>query len=616
MRRGTFACVASLAAPPPVDDVTPILINSLKRLEYRGYDSAGIALIEGSGISTVREVGKLSRLETLLDEVTVSGRTGLGHTRWATHGRPTEVNAHPHRDSSGRIVVVHNGIIENYRALRKELGGLGHEFASETDSEVIAHLVEHYYEGDLLESVRRCVARLEGAYAIGVMHADQPDMIVAARKDSPLILGLGDGENLIASDVPAVLERTKNVVFLNDGEIAELRRDSVRVVDLDGTNVAWEPTEITWSLDQAERGGYPHFMLKEIHEQPVVVADTLLGRLTDEDGVNLGDLGLDDDLLRGIERVHLIACGTSWHSAHVGKFYLEQFARVPVDVDYASEFRYRDPVLDSKCLVIAISQSGETADTLAAMRAAAAAGCKVVGVCNVIGSAISREADGTVMTHAGPEIGVASTKAFVSQLVGLLAFSLHFGRILGRVSREDLSRVAGGLRQLPQAIETVLRQESLVEQIAKRYSRAQDFLFIGRGLNYPIALEGALKLKEISYIHAEGYPAGEMKHGPIALIDERMPLVAICTEDNVYEKVLTNVEEARVRDAKVIAIANEGDERIDEVADDIIRVPRLEPELAPIVNVVPLQLLAYFVARERGCDVDQPRNLAKSVTVE
>lgn len=608
---GIVGCITAEGAAPSV------LVRGLKRLEYRGYDSAGIAVIKRGEIVTVREVGKLVNLEQTVKGSDLSSTTGLGHTRWATHGRPTQINAHPHRDSSGRIVVVHNGIIENFRELRHQLESEGHKFASDTDSEVVAHLVAKYYKGQLAEAVRRAVRDLDGTYALGVMHVEHPETLVGARKDSPLIVGLGKNEAFLASDATAIIEHTQEVVFLEDGEIAEIGRNTLKVIDLDGRVVDRPATHVAWSLAQAERGGYQHFMLKEIHEQPIVVSDALLGRLNEAEGtVDLEDLGMDDAALKAVERVHIIACGTSWHSGHVAKFYIEKLARLPVNVDYASEFRYRDPVLTKDCLVIAISQSGETADTIAALRMGKKAGCRIVGVCNVVGSTIHRECDGVIMTHAGPEIGVASTKAFVSQLTALLLFSMKIGRVRGTLSADAVREMSHELRQLPKLVEKVIGTEGDIKKIAAKYARAADFLFIGRGINYPIALEGALKLKEISYIHAEGYPAGEMKHGPIALVDARMPIVAICTRSPVYEKVISNVEEARVRDAKIIAIANPGDKKILEVAEDVVFVPESSEILSPIVNVVPLQLLAYYIARERGCDVDQPRNLAKSVTVE
>ena len=598
-------------------DVSSFLLNSLQRLEYRGYDSAGVALLQPDSIHTVREVGKLENLKRSLEANPIRGRMGLGHTRWATHGRPTKANAHPHRDETGAIVVVHNGIIENYCTLRDELKASGCEFTSDTDSEVVAHLIGRCFDGDLAEAARRAVQRLEGAYALGIMHADCPDVLVAVKKDSPLIIGVADGSNILASDIPAVIDRTNQVIYLQDGEIAELKCDTLRITDEHGTLLQRDPVTITWTLAQAERGGFPHFMLKEIHEQPTVISDTLLGRLDEAAGdVSFGEVDLDKEALAGIERIHIIACGTSWHAGHVGKFYIEKASRLPVDVDYASEFRYRDPILARNCLVIAISQSGETADTLAAMRMAADAGARVIGICNVVGSTLEREASGTILTHAGPEIGVASTKAFTSQLVALFLLGVRLGRSTGQLSQNEARQHLSAARRLPQAVEETLGQEENIRRIAKTYLFARDFLFIGRGVNYPIALEGALKLKEISYIHAEGYPAGEMKHGPIALVDDKMPLVAICTKSSTYEKVVSNVEEARVRDAKIIAVANVGDERVKRFADEIIEVPDLGEELSPIINVIPLQLLAYYIARERGCDVDQPRNLAKSVTVE
>jgi glutamine---fructose-6-phosphate transaminase (isomerizing) len=609
---GIVGCITQSGEAPA------LLVKGLKRLEYRGYDSAGIAVLTGGEITTMREVGKLKNLENSLNGSHLRGTTGLGHTRWATHGRPTQLNAHPHRDGSGKIVVVHNGIIENFRALRADLEKLGHAFASDTDSEVIAHLIQKHYAGDLTEAVRLAVRELDGTYGIGVMHADHPETLVGARKDSPLIAGVGQGgDRFLASDATAIVEHTNQIVFLEDGEIAELKRGSLRLVDLEGKVLDRKPQQITWSLAQAERGGYPHFMLKEIHEQPIVVSDALLGRLNEAAGdVDLDGLAMDDDALRAIDRIHIIACGTSWHAGHVAKFYIERIARLSVNVDYASEFRYRDPVLTDSSLVLAISQSGETADTIAALRMGKKAGCRVLGVCNVLGSTIQRECDGTIMTHAGPEIGVASTKAFVSQLVALLLFSMRLGRAREVLSKDGVRALSSELRQLPKLIEKVLATEESVRRIAMKYRNAADFLFIGRGLNYPIALEGALKLKEISYIHAEGYPAGELKHGPIALLDERMPVVALCTKSPVYEKVVSNVEEARVRDAKIIAVANDGDEHVRAVADDVIWVPETSEVTSPIINVVPLQMLAYYIARERGCDVDQPRNLAKSVTVE
>ena len=599
-----------------------MLVEALKRLEYRGYDSAGIAVMgsaAGDAIRTVRQVGKIKNLESALEGVELRGQTGIGHTRWATHGRPTKENAHPHRDVSGQVVVVHNGIIENYLELRQRLtdeGGAA--FASETDSEVIAHLVAHHFDGDLVAAVRATVRELEGAYAIAVVHGEAPGLLVAARQDSPLVVGLGKGANYIASDVPALLPWTRDVIYLEDGEIVAVRSASVDVYDVEGNPQQRPPVEINWSPAQAEKGGYPHYMLKEIHEQPVTVSDALLGRLMGDDSrVVLEGLGLSDDVLKGISKVQVVACGTSWHAAHVAKFYLEEFAHIAVSVDYASEFVYREPVIDAETLCIAISQSGETADTRAAMRRAKDAfGAHTLAICNVAGSSMARDADGVILTHAGPEIGVASTKAFTGQLVSLLLLAVRIGQVRGTVEADEVQALCAGLRRLPHTMEQVLRTSDAVKRVAELYYEAQDFLYIGRGVNYPIALEGALKLKEISYIHAEGYPAGEMKHGPIALIDDGMPILAIATEGRTYATIAGNVEEARARGGRIIALVTPGDNRVAAAADHVIVVPRVHEALTPIVNIVPLQLLAYFTAVLRGADVDQPRNLAKTVTVQ
>ena len=524
---GIIGCVSK---GEPVADT---LVSSLKRLEYRGYDSAGIAVLEADGFHTVREVGKISNLEKALREVSLSGTSGIGHTRWATHGRPTTENAHPHRDPEGQLTVVHNGIIENYLEIRRGLQAKGAHFSSETDSEVIAHLVAHHYRGDLSEAVRRALGELEGSYAVVVVHRDHPGLLVGARRDSPLVMGLDDDANYLASDVPAILPMTRRVVYLEDGEVAEVRHDGWRVVGLDGVEHPREETTISWSPQQAEKGGYPHYMLKEINEQPNTVSDCLLGRLVEDDSaVVFEGPGLELEPLRAIERVTILACGTSLHAGYVARFYLEHFAKIPVDVDYASEFAYRDPILDPAALVVGISQSGETADTRAALRKAAHSfGARTLVICNVAGSSMAREADALILTHAGPEIGVASTKAFTGQLTALLLFSLRLGQARGVLSSDQVREVCVELRRLPTHLEEVLRNSSKVREIAEIYHGARDFLYIGRGLNYPIALEGALKLKEISYIHAEGYPAGEMKHGPIALIDEDMPILALATHD-------------------------------------------------------------------------------------
>ena len=598
-----------------------MLVEALKRLEYRGYDSAGIAVLDpavGSPVRTVRQVGKIKNLESALEGVEMRGQTGIGHTRWATHGRPSEENAHPHRDGDGAVVVVHNGIIENYLDIRKRMIDGGVSFSSETDSEVIAHLVASHFEGDLVEAVRAAVGELEGAYAVAVMHRDVPELIVGARQDSPLVVGVGDESHYLASDVPALLPWTRRVLYLEDGEIAAIRPGSVELSGSDGAAIERAAVEITWSAEQAEMGGYPHFMLKEIHEQPTTVSDALLGRLAEDDSkVVLEGLGLADEALKSISRISLLACGTSWHAAHVAKFYIEQFARIPVSVDYASEFIYRDPVLDGSAVGIAISQSGETADTRAAMRRAKNSfGAHTIAICNVAGSSMAREADGVILTHAGPEIGVASTKAFTGQLVSLLLLAVRIGQARGTIDPETTRTLCSELRRLPQEMEKVLRTSDAVKAVAERYSEARDFLYIGRGVNYPIALEGALKLKEISYIHAEGYPAGEMKHGPIALIDDGMPILAVATQGRTYATIAGNVEEARARGGRIIALVTPGDDRVAEAADHVIVVPRVHEALTPIVNIVPLQLLAYFIAVARGTDVDQPRNLAKTVTVQ
>jgi glutamine---fructose-6-phosphate transaminase (isomerizing) len=609
---GIVGCVARQAP------VVGVLVGGLKRLEYRGYDSAGVALIDGGEVKVVREVGKLKRLEDVLSGAPLAGRTGVGHTRWATHGKPSESNAHPHKGGRGDVVAVHNGIIENYREIRDRLLARGHVFSSETDSEVIPHLIEEYDRGDFFEAVRKALLEFEGSFAVAVIHRRHPDVVIGARKDSPLVVGLGKDRNFLASDVAALIESTRQVVHMDDGDIAVLTPDKVEIRRLDGVRVERPTTTVTWDVAQAEKAGYEHFMLKEIHEQPTVVSDALLGRIDGDQGVvELDGLNLTDEQLRQFDRLVLLACGTSWHAAQVGKFFLERLARLPVEVDYASEFRYRDPVMDARSLVVAISQSGETADTLAAVRRAKVDfNAKTIGVCNVQGSSIARECSGLVMTHAGPEIGVASTKAFMGQLVALLLLALKIGRARGAAPDVEVRRVVDQLRRLPQFLVRTLECSDRVQELAERYHRAKDFLFLGRGLCYPIALEGALKLKEISYIHAEGYPAGEMKHGPIALIDEEMPVLVLAPRGPVYDKTASNLEEAKARGARIIAVVNEGDERVARLAESTVVVPEVDALLTPMVAVVPLQLLAYWMARRLGCDVDQPRNLAKSVTVE
>ncbi len=597
----------------------PVLMDGLKRLEYRGYDSAGIATLEDGQIRVHRRAGKLRELEDSLRGQEFGGTIGLGHTRWATHGRPNEINAHPQRDSSGQVVVVHNGIVENYREIRDRLLGLGFEFRSETDTEVISQLIAlHLREADdLHEAVRRSLRELSGAYAIAVMWAGDPDAIVAARVASPLVLGIGDDEFFAASDVPALLPYTRRVIVIEDGEIARLARTGILVTDTDGNELAKAFDEIPWSPALAEKGGYNHFMQKEIFEQPRALADTISGRYSEKSGLlyldNLVDL---EPRLGGIQRVLLLACGTSWHAALIGKYYFEELVGIPTEVDYGSEFHYRKPVLDQSCLVVALSQSGETFDTLAAMRAARELGTPVVAICNVSGSTLSREADGVLFTHAGPEIGVASTKTFTAIIAALYMVVIQLGRIRDRLDTDRATGLMQQLARLPERIELALRLDDQIRDLAHHYADVSDFLFLGRGLNYPVALEGALKLKEISYIHAEGYPAGEMKHGPIALITAAMPVVALAPAGPVYNKMIGNIEEARAREGQLIAFGYAGDKLLPELADHFIGLPPTTDLLSPILMSVPMQLFAYHIAVRRGCDVDQPRNLAKSVTVE
>ncbi len=600
--------------------VVPVLLDGLKRLEYRGYDSAGIAALESGEIRVHRRAGKLRELEESLRTETFEGTIGLGHTRWATHGRPNEVNAHPQRDSSGEVVVVHNGIVENYRELRQRLTGLGFEFVSETDTEVISQLIAWHLRDtqDLHEAVRSSLKELQGAYAIAVMWAGDADTLVAARVASPLVVGVGDDEVFVASDVPALLPYTRRIIVIEDGEIVRLTRGGVVVVT-DGESQLLEKTveKISWSPVLAEKGGYSHFMQKEIFEQPRALADTIRGRYSEESGkLYLDNLGTVEPNLKDIERVLLLACGTSWHAALVGKYYVEELVGIPAEVDYGSEFHYRQPVLDEKCLVIALSQSGETFDTLAAMRVAQNQGTPVVAICNVPGSTLSREAEGILFTHAGPEIGVASTKTFTAIIAALYMLAIQIGRVRGTIQAQRATELMQDLIRIPQRIEQVLKLDGRIQDLAREYARVSDFLFLGRGINYPIALEGALKMKEVSYIHAEGYPAGEMKHGPIALITDEMPVVALAPAGRVYEKMSSNIEEAKAREGRVIAFGHEGDAVLEELADRFVGLPATTELLTPILMAVPMQLFAYYIAVRRGCDVDQPRNLAKSVTVE
>ena len=602
--------------------VVPVLIEGLRRMEYRGYDSAGVALVGEQGIELRRSAGKLANLERTIENEPVDGLYGVGHTRWATHGRPTEENAHPHRDCTGRIVVVHNGIIENYLQLKHELQRQGHDFKTETDTEIVAHLVEREMKNDGLENaVRRALKLMRGMFALVLVSAEDPEKIVAVRNGPPIVVGLGKDEFFVASDIPAILSHTRDVVFLGDEEMAVITRSGVDFTDYDGRAVSKTTQRVMWDPIAAEKGGHKHFMLKEIYEQPTAARDTILGRVSlDRGQIFLEDLNITDDKLRALQKVTIIACGTSWHAGLVGKYLIESLAQVPVEVDYGSEYRYRNPIISGNELAIVITQSGETADTLAALRESKRKGASSIAICNVVGSMATREADGTVYTHAGPEIGVASTKAFTSQLVALQILALHMAQVRKTISPSEARRHIEQLLQLPQAIEQAIRASAAIERIAEKFYNRTDFLFLGRGINYPIALEGALKLKEISYIHAEGYPAGEMKHGPIALIDERMPVVAIAPDDHVFEKMIGNVQEAKARGGSVIAITSAGDERMAAVMDPqkdvMLPMPRTADMLTPVVMTIPLQLLAYHIAVRRGCDVDQPRNLAKSVTVE
>jgi glucosamine--fructose-6-phosphate aminotransferase (isomerizing) len=612
--------------------VVPVIIEGLRRLEYRGYDSAGIAVCgNGEGLQVRRAEGKLRNLEEVIRLKPLDGTYGIGHTRWATHGRPTEENAHPHRDCTGKIVVVHNGIIENYVTLKKKLIEEGHTFTTETDTEVIAHLVEKYYfktgnghRPSLEEAVRKTVGELTGVFALGVLSADAPDKIVAARNGPPAVIGLGKDEYFVASDVPAILYHTRDLFFLSDGDLATITPEGVKLTDFLGSPRTPQIQHVNWDPIAAEKGGFKHFMLKEIYEQPRSVRDTTLGRISQETGhIFLDEMQVTEAEFKAAKKINIAACGTSWHAAQAGKFMIERLARIPVEVDYASEWRYRDPIIPPDTLTMLISQSGETADTIAAQREAKSKGSKTIAICNVVGSMITREAAGTIYTHAGPEIGVASTKAFTAQLTALYLFALYVAQTRGEMSADQAKTAITELLRLPAKLEHLLTRDEECEALAKLYVRAQDFLFLGRGIHYPIALEGALKLKEISYIHAEGYPAGEMKHGPNALIDENLPVVILATRDANdelsrirYEKTISNLKEVKARSGQVIALATEGDQEIKEAADHVIYIPPAPEELAPILEIVPLQLLAYHIAVRRGCDVDQPRNLAKSVTVE
>src|SRR5215211_5614392 len=597
-------------------EATPLLLEGLKRLEYRGYDSAGVAVMNGQGVETRKAAGKISRLEAALSAQPIAGDTGIAHTRWATHGAPNQCNAHPHSDCKGHIAVVHNGIIENSTTLRSHLIELGHKFTSETDTEVIAHLIEEAFDGNLEDAVIEALWQIEGTYGIAVVSSEDKNKVVAARKGSPLLIGLGDKEYFVASDASAILAHTREVVYLDDGELAVLTREGYRVIDLRAVKQDKKVSKIDWDLSQIERGGFDHFMLKEIFEQPETIENCMRGRLLPDEGTSkLGGLNMTDEELLKIDNIVITACGTSWHSALIAEHMLEELTRVPVEVEYASEFRYRNPIVNDRTLCIVISQSGETADTLAAMREAKRRGARTLGIVNVVGSTIAREADGGIYIHAGPEIGVASTKAFTSQVMALLLFTLKLGR-LRDVSILRGREIIDAMHQLPRQVQEILDGAQKIEDIAEEFTRASNFLYLGRGYNFPAALEGALKLKEISYIHAEGYPAAEMKHGPIALIDEMMPVVFIAPHDAVFDKVTSNVQEVKARKGKVIALTSREEPALAGKIDYEFRIPETIDMLTPVLAAIPLQLLSYYIAVKRGCNVDQPRNLAKSVTVE
>jgi glutamine---fructose-6-phosphate transaminase (isomerizing) len=598
-------------------DAAPILLDGLRRLEYRGYDSAGIAVLTDDGeVFVEKKAGKLTNLTDHLNGDAPPGQPGIAHTRWATHGQPNDMNAHPHTDCGGRLALIHNGIIENYAEIKDRLAAAGHRFTSETDTEVLAHLIESTYDGDLVDAVRAALTEVRGAYAIGVMHTDHPDRIVGARMNVPLIVGLGDGEGFIASDVPAILEHTKNVVILHEGDIADVTRDGVKIVTLDGTEVERDVTEIHWSLDAAEKGGFAHFTLKEIYEQPHAIQESLRGRVDAAGSVHLEELDPIADRLRAVDRVYVVGCGTASYAAHVAAYLIQDWVGLPASMQVGSEMRYSPPPIDDRTLVIGVSQSGETADTLAPLKLAEERGATVAVVTNVVGSAITREADAVCYLQAGPEVAVASTKAFVTQVLVLQMIALHLATLRGTLSENRVRTYGEAMRRLPRLAAETLQLAPQIKKLAARHATARDFIFVGRGVGFPIAMEGALKLKELSYVHAEGYAAGELKHGPIALLDPVTPLVAIATKGAVYDKVVSNVAEARARSAPIIVVATAGDDRIDHYAEDVLYVPETPEPISPVISVLPLQLLAYEVAVARGTDVDQPRNLAKSVTVE
>ena len=597
-------------------NATDILLEGLSKLEYRGYDSAGIAVIKDGNIQVEKHKGRLSVLEESLKDKDMVGNLGIGHTRWATHGEPSDVNSHPHLNNDHSIAVVHNGIIENYLVLREELMEKGYEFISETDTEVIPCLIDYYYDGDLVEAVKKAVSRLEGAYALGIIHKDHPDMLIAVRKDSPLVVGVGEGENFIASDIPAILNHTRRVYLIENNEMAVLTKDSVEIMKTDGTVVNKEIYNVEWDVEAAEKGGYAHFMLKEIHEQPKAVKDTLSPRVDKDGMVNIKDLNLDEEYIKRINKVYMVACGTAYHAGLIGKAFIEKFAKIPVVADIASEFRYANPFIDENTLMIVVSQSGETADTLAALRLAKEKKARVLAVTNVVGSSIARESDYVFYTWAGPEIAVASTKAYTTQIIGLALISLDIALKRGTVDEEKVKEIVEEIKKLSDKIDMVLKNEEEIKNMAKEIYTSKDLFYIGRGLDYYLALEGSLKIKEISYIHSEAMAAGELKHGTLALIDKNTPVIAIATQDSLYDKMLSNIKEVKARGAYVIGVAKENNKEIEKIVDKVVYIPEVMDELATPVAVVPLQMLAYYVALNRGCDIDKPRNLAKSVTVE
>ncbi len=598
------------------EKVTPLLLQGLKRLEYRGYDSAGLALSINGSLTVLRQKGNLDQLEEIIDHDKYDSRLGIGHTRWATHGEPSKLNSHPHTDCTGKIAVVHNGIIENWHELKDELIDSGHEFTSMTDTEVLAHLIEENFDDDLKEAVRKALLKVKGSYAIAVIGSDDPTKLIAVRKDSPLVLGIGEGGYFVASDIPALIDQTRKIVIIEDGELVELTEDGYRITNDNDDQVDRDHMEVRWDMDAAEKGGFADFMLKEIYEQPSAIRDTLRGQLDEEGRVNFDDLLLDAEKVKNIDKIFIVACGTSLHAGMVAKLAIEKWAHISVEIDCSSEFRYRDPVLSDKTLLIAITQSGETADTLAGVRKAKEKRAKIIAVTNVVGSSITREADGVVYTHAGPEIGVAATKTHVSQIAALILLSMYIARQKNGLDEDAFSTIAESLSKVPKKVEEILSHAEIIKEWAKKYHDVYDFLFIGRGIGYPVAMEGALKLKEISYIHAEGYPAGEMKHGPIALINDGVPVLAVALKGAVFEKIVSNMQEANSRGGRIIAITNKDDDQIKALTDDIFIIPDSDEVSSAILAVIPLQLLSYYIAKERGCNVDQPRNLAKSVTVE